>query len=94
MGVDHGGDGVGGVVKSVDELESQRHQQSEAEQDIGQDRSVMDAREIRGQTGAGIDHADNQNHSECKHPDLPRTLAHFGVKCGNGYWSWRRRGRW
>ena len=40
MGVDHGGYGVGRVMKSVDELESQRHQQRNAQQEIRQDRRL------------------------------------------------------
>ena len=37
MRVDHGRDSIGRVVKSVDELEPQRHQQCKSEQDIRHD---------------------------------------------------------
>jgi hypothetical protein len=85
-GVDHGGDGVGRIVKSVDELESQRHQQSKTEQEVRQDRRVMHARQVRRQTGPGIDDADNQHYSEGKDSDLPRTFAKLGIERWHGYW--------
>ncbi len=94
MGVDHCGDGIGGVVKSVDELESQRYQQSKAKQEIRQNRSVVDTRQIRRQAGAGIYDTDDQHHSEGKNSDLPGTLAELGVERRHRYWlqlwGWRR----
>ena len=36
VGVDHGRDGVGGVVEAVDEFEAERDQQRDEQQEIGQ----------------------------------------------------------
>ena len=83
------------AMKPVDEVESQRHQQCKSEQEIRQNRSVVNARQVRRQTGAGVDDADNQHHSETKDSDLPRTLAELGVERQHGYrfqlgWWWKR----
>src|SRR4029077_9074073 len=66
MCVDHCRDGIGRIVKSVDELESQRYQQGKAKQEIRQNRSVVDTRQIRRQAGAGIYDADDHHNSEGK----------------------------
>jgi hypothetical protein len=36
--IDHGRDGIGGIVKSVDELEAERNEQGDEQQDIGDKR--------------------------------------------------------
>ena len=36
--VDHGRDGIGGIVKAVDELEAERNEQGDEQQDVGHKR--------------------------------------------------------
>ena len=55
VGVDDGGDGVGGVVEAVDELEAERDEQRDAEQDVGPGGGEMGAGEVAGELGAGVD---------------------------------------
>jgi hypothetical protein len=45
VGVDAGGDGVGGVVEAVDELEAERDEEGDAEQDEREDRSLLGVNE-------------------------------------------------
>ena len=65
MGVDHGGDGVGGVVETVDELETQRDQQRQAEQGKDAERQrFMDAANVVEQAMDAIADAQGQENDE------------------------------
>ena len=55
VGVDDGGDGVGGVVEAVDELEAERDEERDAEQDEGEDGGGVDDGEIDGEAAADVD---------------------------------------
>ena len=50
----------------------------------GNDRRIMDTREVRRQTVTGIDDADNQHHAEGKNSDFPRTFAELSVEARYG----------
>ncbi len=52
--VDYGGDRVGGVVEAVDELESQRDEQCDAEQDVRIHSGIADHRQVVRQVIAGV----------------------------------------
>ena len=49
VGVDDGGDGVGGVVEAVDELEAESDEQGDAEENVGEDGGGVDDGEIAGE---------------------------------------------
>ena len=57
VGVDDGGDGVGGVVESVDELEAERDEQRQAEQHVGPRAGDLHRIEIARDVKDDVDHA-------------------------------------
>src|SRR5271169_2344458 len=65
MGVDHGSDGIGGVVKAVDELEPQRNEQRDAEQYEWKRSGVSHHRQVIHQVIARVyDARDDHDSSE------------------------------
>ena len=80
MRIDHGGDSVGGVVEAVDELESERDEQRDAEQNVRPRGGEMGSGEVPGKLGAGIDQSGKQSDAEDDHPDGARGLVHLVVK--------------
>ena len=64
VGVDAGGDGVGGVVEAVDELEAEGNHQRDAQQHEGQDRRRVDSGEVRSKVRADVDQATDQHDAE------------------------------
>ena len=64
VGVDAGGDGVGGVVEAVDELKAQRDEEREAQQQERQHRWRVHQGEIGGKAMADVEQADEQHDRE------------------------------
>ena len=64
VGVDAGGDGVGGVVEAVDELEAEGDEERDAQQDEGKDRRRVDDGEVGAEVGGDVDDADDQHDAE------------------------------
>ncbi len=83
VGVDDGGDGVGGVVESVDELEAEGDEEGDAEENIRHDRSAVDGGEIGEEMEGGVDDADDQDDAEADHADFAGTLAELVVDRGS-----------
>ena len=68
VGVDDGGDGVGGVVEAVDEFEAERDQQRDAEQKERQDRRRPAAgrRNVRADRIGHIEQAERQDSKDAE----------------------------
>ncbi|MGA8566554.1 MAG: hypothetical protein WB580_02065 [Candidatus Binataceae bacterium] len=85
MRVDNGRNGVGRVVKSIDELEAERDQQRAAEHDEWPDgRGVLDGK-VGNQMRGRIEHARGEDQSEDNNPAQTRAFCEFLVKrsfCG------------
>ena len=69
--IDHRGDGIGGVMEAIDELEAERDQQSDEQQKIRQvgrrlhaGRSDVHVQAIRHEQHAGGEHTEEQD--QCK----------------------------
>ena len=75
MRIDHGGHGVGRVVKSVHELEAQRGQQRDAQKKVGKSAGRADARNIGKQTDGGIRDARDQDDAKDQHSCLAGRLV-------------------
>ncbi len=93
VGIDDRGDGVGGVVEAVDELESEGDEQRDSQQDIGPDGGEVGSSEILAQLVRRVDRARDQCQPEDGHADLAgrfvqlvmnRRLTTEGTG-GNGY---------
>ena len=80
VSIDHRGHGVGGVVKSIDELEAQGDHQRYAEKHEGQNGLVVDGGKIVKQAGTGIADADDEHDAEDQHPDFARRAGEFLVE--------------
>ena len=80
--VDDGGNRVGRVVKAVDELEAQRHQQGDAEQDERHHRGRVHVREVGKELGARVADPDGERDSEDRHAELAGPTRQFGVDGG------------
>ena len=80
MSVDDGGDGVGGVVESVDELEAERDQQGDAQKHEGQDGFVVHEGKIVKQAGAGVADSDDQHDAENQHAEFAGRAGEFLVE--------------
>jgi hypothetical protein len=84
MSVDHGGYGIGGIMKPIHKLEPQRDQQSKAQEQIRHDRSRVHRREVREQVIGRIANPHQKNDSKSEHAYLSRTSIQLGMDCGNG----------
>lgn len=88
MSVDNGGHGVGGIMKSIHELKSERNQQSDAQKHKGQDGLVVHEGKIMKQAGAGVPNSNHQHDAENQHAQFARRAGKFLVeyawRCGRG----------
>jgi hypothetical protein len=84
MRIDDGSDGIRRVVKAVDELESERDEQRDAEQNVRPGGGEMGSGEIVRELRAGIDQAGKQSDAEDDHPDGAWRPVHLLVDKGAG----------
>ena len=64
MRIDHCRDGVGSVVKAVDELEAERNQQRTGQHQVWLNRRLMLNREVGGQMARHIEKTRGEDQSE------------------------------
>jgi len=64
VGVNDAGNGVGGIVKAVDELEAKCDEEGEAQQKIREDGRRMCGRQVGDQLGKNVDSADDSDDGE------------------------------
>jgi hypothetical protein len=64
VGVDAGGDGVGGVVEAVDELEAERDEERDAQQDEGEDRGEWTTERSAPRWRGDVDDAGDEHDGE------------------------------
>jgi hypothetical protein len=87
MCVDDGRDGVGSVVKAVDEFEAERDEQGDGEQKIGPRREKVGSGEVACKLRTGIRQAADEGDAENDHPGPAGRLVHLLVE--KGAWVFR-----
>ena len=85
MGVDDRGDGVGGVVETVDELEAESNEQGYDEQHERPDAGDGDAAEVLGDVNPNVAEADDHRGHDYAAADHGVGFLHLLVKqCRGG----------
>jgi hypothetical protein len=88
VGVDAGGDGVGGVVEAIDELEPEGDEESDAEQDEGEDGGGVDDGEVGTEVSRDVDDAHDEQGTKGDHaPFADGGFPHLLVEHGFGVGS-------
>jgi hypothetical protein len=82
--VNDGGDGIGGVVESVNEFEAQGDQQRDGKQNVGSDGTGVHSRQIGEKMEGGINYADQQDNGESDYADHSGAFAEFLLDCRRG----------
>lgn len=77
------GDGVGRVVKTVDELKSQSDEERDSQQDEGQEGPPVDRRQLGGEARADVEYADQQRRDEDEGSKAPGSLGELGIEGGS-----------
>src|SRR5580704_6838362 len=81
MRVDYRCDGIGGVVKSVDEFEGQSNQQSAAEQNVRPRGAKDHVAHVTSDAGADEEKATEQNQDKDDGARAAGPTTHFLVEC-------------
>ena len=82
VGVDHRRHRIGRIVKAVDELETERHQQRDPQQYEGEDGGECTADKVGNQMIGRINKADGQGSQKNGGADRAWTLIQFCMHCG------------
>ena len=97
VGINDGGDGIGGVVEAVYKFEAESYQKRSAQKDVRPGRAQLDVPEVAGNTLADEDQASEQHDSEDHGADAAGSTAQFCIDYrrsgSSGHWVPSRNGK-